>query len=444
MIDRIIAFLILCLVLGAPIGLLATLTSDVLLNFVFFYPLFMSGIWIAGGLYFWFIWERHWKWSPAQPGPWLKGSPLVSILIPCHDEEEHAEETILAALQQDYPHIEVIAINDGSTDGTADLLDRLTAYHPRLRVIHLARNQGKAMALRMGAMASRSDYLVCIDGDAMLEPNAVSYLVAPLIDHPRVGAVTGNPRIRTRSTLIGRIQVGEFSSIIGLTKRAQRVYGQIYSVSGVVTAFRREALERVGYWSLDMITEDIDITWKLQRDQWSVFFEPRALCGVLMPETLNGLWRQRRRWAQGGAEVLLKNLDCLGSWELRRMWPLIIEFVMSTIWAFGLALVALLWLIGLIMPMPDALHIPSLLLPSFTGMVLALMCMLQFGVSVLIDRKYEPDLSHSLYWIVWYPFVYWLISLFTTLVSFPKVMLRTRRRRARWTSPDRGIKKESS
>lgn len=440
MIDRLIAFLVLALVLGAPVSLLATLTSDMLLNFVFFYPLFMSGIWIAGGLYFWFIWERHWPWKPGQPSPWLKDSPLVSIVIPCHNEHEHAEETILAALQQDYPHIEVIVVNDGSTDGTADLFDSLTAQHPRLRVIHLARNQGKAMALRMGTLAARSDYLVCIDGDAMLEPSAVNYLVAPMINHPRVGAVTGNPRIRTRSTLIGRIQVGEFSSIIGLTKRAQRVYGQIYSVSGVVTAFRREALESVDYWSLDMITEDIDITWKLQRRHWNIFFEPRALCGVLMPETLSGLWRQRRRWAQGGAEVLRKNLDCLGSWEHRRLWPLVLEYILSTVWAFGVALTVLLWLIGLIIPLPPGIQIPSLLIPSFTGMVLALMCLMQFGVSVFIDRRYEPGLSNSLYWVIWYPFVYWLISLCTTLVSFPKVMLRVQSRRARWTSPDRGIK----
>jgi len=65
---------------------------------------------------------------------------------------------------------------------------------------------------------------------------------------------------------------------------------------------------------------------------------------------------------------------------------------------------------------------------------------LQFLVSVLIDRRYEPTLARSLYWIVWYPFAYWLINLLTTLCSFPKVMLRMRRRRARWVSPDRGIK----
>lgn len=119
-----------------------------------------------------------------------------------------------------------------------------------------------------------------------------------MIDNPRVGAVTGNPRIRTRSTLIGKVQVGEFSSIIGLIKRTQRVYGGVYRFR-VIAAFRRSALADVGYWSDDMITEDIDISWKLQLRRWSVFYEPRALCWILMPETLRGLWKQRLRWAKG-------------------------------------------------------------------------------------------------------------------------------------------------
>jgi biofilm PGA synthesis N-glycosyltransferase PgaC len=296
------------------------------------------------------------------------------------------------------------------------------------------------MALRMGAMAARSEYLVCIDGDALLAPDAVSYLVAPLVNNPRVGAVTGNPRVRTRSTLIGRIQVGEFSSIIGLIKRTQRVYGQLFTVSGVCTAFRRQALDEVDYWSLDMITEDIDITWKLQRAQWTVFYEPRALCWILMPETLRGLWKQRLRWAQGGAEVFLKNLLTIWSWKYRRLWPLMFEFCLSTGWAFAFALSIALWVLGHIVVLPPNVQVSILMPPSFTGMVLAMVCLMQFLVSVLIDRRYEPKLARSLYWIIWYPFAYWIINLFTTLFSFPKVMLRIRRQRARWTSPDRGIK----
>ena len=100
------------------------------------------------------------------------------------------------------------------------------------------------MALKAGAAAARGDLLVCIDGDALLEQDTAAYLALPLIRHPNVGAVTGNPRIRTRSNLIGRIQVGEFSSIIGLIKRTQRIYGRVFTVSGVIAAFRRQAGSR--------------------------------------------------------------------------------------------------------------------------------------------------------------------------------------------------------
>ncbi|MCW1873342.1 poly-beta-1,6-N-acetyl-D-glucosamine synthase [Erwinia sp. INIA-01] len=441
MIDRILAFLMLCLVLSIPFGITVIYTGEVMLNFVFFWPLFMSGIWMTGGLYFWFYRERRWKWGKDVAAPELEGNPLISIIVPCYNEEANAEETLLAALGQRYSNIEVIAVNDGSKDNTAAVLDAMAVSHPKLRVIHLAANQGKAIALQTGAAAARSDFLVCIDGDALLDRDAAAWLVAPLLNNPRVGAVTGNPRIRTRSTLIGRIQVGEFSSIIGLIKRTQRVYGQVFTVSGVVAAFRRRALAEIGYWSPDMITEDIDISWKLQLRHWSVFFEPRALCWILMPETLKGLWRQRLRWAQGGAEVFLKNLRHIWSWEYRRMWTLFFEFSLSTIWAFTYAVSVILFLLGLVMPIPDSIRVYDLFPPQFTGMVLAVTCLLQFSVSLLIERRYEPRLAGSLFWVIWYPLVYWMLSLFTTLVAFPKVMLRSRKQRARWESPDRGIEK---
>lgn len=343
MFDRLLALFVLALVLGVPLGLIFLVTGQFLMDFVFFYPLFMSALWIAGGVYFWLHWERHWPWEEDTPAPTLAGNPLISIIIPCYNEGDNAADTIHAALGQLYPNIEVIAVNDGSKDNTAAVLDALALEHPRLRVLHLAQNQGKAVALRMGAVAARSEYLVCIDGDALLDKNAAAYLVAPMLDNPRLGAVTGNPRIRTRSTLIGRVQVGEFSSIIGLIKRTQRVFGRIFTVSGVVVAFRKKALDRIDYWSTDMITEDIDVSWKLQLDHWSIFYEPRALCWILMPETVGGLWKQRLRWAQGGAEVLFKNIRGIWQWRHRYLWPLLFEYCLSTGWAFTFLLSVIFW-----------------------------------------------------------------------------------------------------
>ena len=413
--------------------------SGFLLDFVFFYPLFMSFVWIVGGLYFYYHWERHapsFETPPLLPDP----APLVSILVPCFNEGANVAETIGALAQQRYPNFEIIAINDGSRDNTGATLDELTKRYPGLRVLHQASNQGKAMALRMGALFARGEYLVCIDGDAFLHPNATAYLVAPMMRHFRVGAVTGNPRIRTRSSLLGCIQVGEFSSIVGLIKRSQRIYGNVFTVSGVIVAFRRIALHRVGYWSLDMVTEDIDVSWSLELNHWSIQYEPSAVCWILMPETLKGLWKQRLRWAQGGAEVFLKHLRRVWSWRRRRMWYLIAEYFVSVSWAYAFVASVVLWTIGRFVQLPEGLNVPTIVPPAFWGLLLATTCLCQFFVALVIESRYEPDLIRSIYWIIWYPMVFWILSLATAVVGFPLALAKRRGTRAIWKSPDRGTR----
>ncbi|MEL1264745.1 poly-beta-1,6-N-acetyl-D-glucosamine synthase [Pseudoxanthomonas putridarboris] len=410
---------------------------SILFQFAFLYPIVMSFFWMSGGLYYYFRRERHAR-TRTDPPP-MEAFPFATLLIPCHNEGDNVDETIGAALAQKYLDFEVIAINDGSRDSTAERLNELAALHPRLRVIHLDRNLGKANALRMGALAARSEYLVCIDGDALLDEYATHWMVWHLTSGPRVGAVTGNPRIRNRSTLLGRLQVGEFSSIIGMIKRAQRVYGRIFTVSGVISAFRRTALHRIGYWADDMVTEDIDISWRLQMDHWDIRYEPNALCFILMPETLKGLWRQRLRWAQGGVEVLARHSTDLFNWRKRRMWGVLAEYMLSVAWAYTMLFILVLWAVGKFVDMPPALYVHTIL-PSWHGVILALVCMLQFASSIIIDRRYETGVGRNYFWMIWYPMAYWLLSLFTTVVAVPKTLLRRRGARATWVSPDRGIR----
>ena len=301
------------------------------LKFVFYYPLFMSYLWMIGAIIFY--WKERQAPPYDQPAP-LESYPKVAVLIPCFNEGDNAEETISHALKLDYPHFEVIAINDGSSDNTGEVLDRLAAQHEKLRVVHLAQNQGKAMGLQAGSLMTDAEFLIGIDGDALLDPHAAKWMIRHFQENPTVAAVTGNPRIRTRSTLLGRIQVGEFSSIVGMIKRAQRTYGRIFTVSGVIAAFRKTALARVGFWSDDKITEDIDISWKLQLDHWDIQYIPQALCYIYMPETFKGLWKQRLRWAQGGVEVLIEYIPQMFKLRVRRMWPVMIEALVSIIWSY--------------------------------------------------------------------------------------------------------------
>jgi biofilm PGA synthesis N-glycosyltransferase PgaC len=409
-----------------------------LVAFVFYYPLFMSFLWMTGAAIFWWRFERRGRaWDAPRR---LPGTPPVSVLIPCYNEGENAQETVSHALALDYPEFEVIAINDGSTDDTGAVLERMAARDRRVRVVHLAENQGKAVGLQAGSLLARHEILVCIDGDALLDKHAAHWLVRHFVECPDVAAVTGNPRIRNRSTLLGRVQVGEFSSIVGIIKRAQRIFGRIFTVSGVISAFRKSAVHQVGYWSADMLTEDIDITWKLQRAGWDVRFEPNALVWILMPETLRGLWKQRLRWAMGGAQVLLKNIDAAVVPAQSFLWPLLLEMCVSVVWSYAMLLLTVAWLLGLALPAGAVPVVGSPLSPQGAGLVLGATCLLQFAFSKWLDSRYDRGLGRNLFWMIWYPLVFWVINCAATVVAYPKVLARSRGARARWVSPDRGFR----
>ncbi|MFY9945027.1 MAG: poly-beta-1,6-N-acetyl-D-glucosamine synthase, partial [Exiguobacterium chiriqhucha] len=302
-----------------------------LAQFVFWYPFFMALFWISGALLFSLTREKE-EELDLNEREW----PLISILIPCYNEEETIAETIEYLDRLTYPNFEIIAVNDGSRDKTGDILVGLADEYERLRVIDCHENRGKANALHMAAHAARSEYLLCVDSDAFLSEEAPYYLVRHFLDRgERVGAVTGNPRIRNRDTLLSRMQLVEYSSIIGSIKRTQRVMGKIMTVSGVIVMFRKKALLSVGLWDRDMITEDIAVSWKLQKNFWDIRYEPRALCWMLVPESISGIWKQRVRWSQGGQEVVLRHFDIFKDWRQRRIWPVYIEQVVSVLWAYA-------------------------------------------------------------------------------------------------------------
>jgi poly-beta-1,6-N-acetyl-D-glucosamine synthase len=408
--------------------------------FTFYYPMLMAYVWTAGAVVFYVAIElrsnlRRFNRLPREA--W----PMVSIIVPCYNEEDNVGEVIGHLLSMDYPHYEIIAVNDGSRDQTGELLDQFAQANPRVRVIHQAKNQGKAVGLITAATVARSEYLVCIDGDALLDHGAIPWLIRHFVSNKNVGAVTGNPRIRTRSTMLGRLQVGEFSSIIGLIKRAQSSYGRIYSVSGVIAAFRRSALHDVGYWSVDMMCEDIDITWKLQTKGWTVHYEPHALCWILMPETIIGLWKQRLRWAMGGIQVLFRYSRIVFTGNGLAMLPLFIEYLLSVFWSYAMAFCLFLGVVHIIMNAINgyvAYEIAIGLMPGWSGLWLATICLLQMLVSLVMERRYEKGLLAIYSTVIWYPIAFWLLSMATTVRAVPKTLWRKKGQRARWVSPDRG------
>ena len=366
-------------------------------NFLVGYPLALALFTLLLALRFSAAAERRDRLLLTPPESQLP-KPPVSVLIPCFNEGDTLAETLSAALRLDWPDWEVIAINDGSSDGTGALLDAWQLDHPRLRVVQLASNQGKALALRAGALLARHEWLVCIDGDALLDPQSVAWMLRHLQRRPRLAAVTGNPRIRNRTTWIGRLQVIEFGMIIGLIKRAQSQLGGLFCVSGVIATFRRCALHEVGYWNPERLTEDIDLTWRLQRAGWEVIYEPHALVWILMPETLVGLWRQRLRWAEGGVEVLRANLDLLLRPRQWRLLPFLLEPLLSLVWAWTLALTSLA---ALLLAVWSGVHPANQWLPiHLRELQLQGPLLLLLSVGILLDRAYDRGLLRNGFWLI--------------------------------------------
>ena len=396
--------------------------------FVYWYPAVMGMMWILGSLVFYFANER----KGSLP---LEKTPFVSILMPAHNESRILYPVVKEMVDLNYPEYEVILINDGSSDDTSEVLKDLAIKYDRVRVIDLKENCGKANALYLGLIAAKGEILVGVDADSYLDKNALRYLVSHFVNRhngERVGAVTGNPRVRNRGTLLGKLQLCEYASIISLIKRTQRVLGKVMTVSGVCVAYRKRALMECGFWDRDMMTEDIAVTWKLEKNFWDVRYEPRALCWMLVPETIKGLWRQRRRWSEGGLEVIFRHWDIFKSWKRRRMAPIYLEQVLSFLWS-------VCWLILTIILITMEIRGHHVITEYiWKSQFLSFICLFQFLIAMWLESRYDKKIFDNSWSVIWYPILYWYINVFIALASIFKAILPNKKL-ATWKSPDRGV-----
>nr|WP_210001273.1 bifunctional polysaccharide deacetylase/glycosyltransferase family 2 protein [Paeniglutamicibacter kerguelensis] len=226
----------------------------------------------------------------------------VSVIVPAYNESAGIEAAVRSIAASTHP-VQIIVVDDGSSDGTADIVEALGL--PNVEIIR-KENGGKPSALNAGIAAARHDLVVMVDGDTVFEPDTVHVLIQRFAE-PRVGAISGNTKIANRGGILGAWQHIEYVVGFNLDRRLFDVAECMPTVPGAIGAFRREALARVGGVSNDTLAEDTDLTMALCRGGWRVVYEDDARAWTEAPATLGALWKQRYRWCYGTLQAMWKH-----------------------------------------------------------------------------------------------------------------------------------------
>lgn len=250
-------------------------------------------------------------WACYRPYP-LSDAPLprLTVVIPAYNEGQMVEMALNSVVWADYPRekLEIICVDDGSTDDTWDYIDQVRTRFPHLiRTIRFQENRGKKQALYAGFRAARGEVLVTVDSDSVIEPEALRHLVAPLQEDPAIGAVAGNVRVYNRhQSFMGKMQGVRFVNLDFL-RASQSLYKTVICTPGSLSAYRRAALLPVLKAWLEQTflgapchhSEDRALTNFILKQGFYTYYQRTALVYTLVPETYRGVCRMYLRWERG-------------------------------------------------------------------------------------------------------------------------------------------------
>lgn len=247
--------------------------------------------------------DRMTKRGHPAPG----ATPKVSVVIAAYNEEQVIRRTIDSILASRYPVEEIVVVDDGSKDRTSAVIEEAFGDEPKV-VLITRPNGGKASAINRALREARSDVVVALDADTILDPAGIGALVGHFED-PRVAAVSGNVKVGNVHNLITRCQHIEYVIGFNLERRAFDVIDCVTVVPGAMGAWRRDRVVEAGYFREDTLAEDTDLTLTLLSQGHLVKHEARALSYTEAPSDLRGLLKQRYRWVYGTLQCLWKHRE---------------------------------------------------------------------------------------------------------------------------------------
>jgi cellulose synthase/poly-beta-1,6-N-acetylglucosamine synthase-like glycosyltransferase/peptidoglycan/xylan/chitin deacetylase (PgdA/CDA1 family)/spore germination protein YaaH len=329
----------------------------------------------------------------ARPAPLdhPEYKPKVTVLVPAYNEASVIRSTISAALASDYTKLEILVVDDGSTDGTNEIVREEAARDPRVLLISQP-NRGKPAALNHGLAAATGDVVVTIDADTSVNNDAVTKLVRHFAE-PKVAAVAGNVKVMNRNKWLTRWQALEYITSQNLEKRAFDLLNCIPVVPGAVGAWRTDLLRSHGGFSRDTVAEDTDLTLTLRRHGWKILYDEDAIGYTEVPETVEALIKQRFRWTFGTIQAVWKHRDTLG----RKKYGSLGWIAIPNIFLFQI-------LLPLVSPVIDSLFLLSILLWGLA----------QFHLTRIPQLWTAQDVERSLIFFA----IFMFIDLMTCVIAF--------------------------
>jgi len=280
----------------------------------------------------------------------LSFRPTVSVLIPARDEEAVVSRLLHRITELTYPkdRLEVILIDDASTDKTGKIADEFAETYDYIRVVHrgsdVGRN-GKASALNQGLKHATGEVLICFDADYSPQVDIAEKLTSYFVD-PEVGVVQGRITVLNEpSTLVSRLVALERIGGYRVDQLARDSLGLIPQCGGTVCAVRRSLIEYLGDWDEKTLTEDTDLTFRVYKAGYKVRYANEAECYEEAVENWKSYWKQRHRWAKGHMQCFFKHFPTLirsGNLSLREK----IDGALVLGMYFVPVLVGLSWLLG--------------------------------------------------------------------------------------------------
>lgn len=347
--------------------------------------------------------------------------PAVSIIVPAYNEEVNAVRTIQSLLLQDYHHLQVVFVDDGSTDNTFNKVTEAFKDKANVQVV-TKKNGGKATALNYGINICTSDYVVCIDADTQLKSNAVTELMKKFISTDSitpVGAVAGNVKVGNEINMITNWQSIEYITSQNFDRRAFDLLNCITVVPGAIGAFKKAAINEAGGFTSDTLAEDCDLTMRLHRKGYQVRNCTSAISYTEAPETMKQFLKQRFRWSFGVIQCFWKHRDALFNPRYKNFGMVALPniLIFQVILPFLAPFADLILVISLIMAGIGI--IPS----SFDQIILFYLIFSLVDIAgAAIAFSFEKEKYHKLLWMIPQRFVYRQLMYYILIKSFNKAL----------------------